>query len=89
MCQSGDGNQDMIECHKVRVHKDEQDKVQSLWGNIQEGQRLMTIKLEKYSEVGELLIGDDTTGSLAPVIYQDTVWHIISAQNYFQLLTLC
>ena len=31
-------------------------------GNIQEGKRLMIIELERYNEIGELLIENRTTG---------------------------
>ena len=36
---------------------------------IKSWKRLMIIELRKYSEVGELLIGDDTTGLLEQVVY--------------------
>ena len=35
------------------------------------GIRLMIIKLGKYNEIGELLMGNRTTGSQAQVSYQD------------------
>ena len=38
------------------------------------GIRLMIIELRKYSEIGELLIENRTTGSQAQVRYQDMVW---------------
>ena len=38
-------------------------EVQSPQGNVQEGQRLMIIKLRKYNQVRELLIENGTTGS--------------------------
>ena len=38
-------------------------EVQGPQGNIQEGQRLMIIKLVRYNEIGELLIEIRTTGS--------------------------
>jgi len=38
------------------------------------GIRLMIIKLRKYNEIGELLIGDRVTGSQAQVSYQEKVW---------------
>jgi len=42
-------------------------------GDVQEGQRLMIIKLRKYKAVGELLIEIGTTGLLGHVCYQDGV----------------
>jgi len=36
------------------------------------GQRLEIIKMRKYNKVGELLIGNNTTGLLEHVIYRDT-----------------
>ena len=35
------------------------------------GQRLMIVELRKYNEVGELLIGNNTIGSLGHVNYWD------------------
>jgi len=46
-------------------------EVQSPQGNIQEGQRLMIIKLERYNEIGELLIGIGTTGLQGHICYWD------------------
>ena len=37
------------------------------------GTRLMIIKLRKYNEIGELLIGNRTAGSQAQVSYWDMV----------------
>ena len=37
-------------------------EVQGPQGNVQEGQRLMIIELERYNEIGELLIENRTTG---------------------------
>ena len=38
------------------------------------GIRLMIIKLRKYNEIGELLIGDRVTELQAQVSYRDEVW---------------
>jgi len=38
------------------------------------GIRLMIIELEKYNEIGELLMGNRTTGSQAQVSYWDRFW---------------
>jgi len=46
-------------------------EAQGSQGNVQEGQRLMIIKLRKYNEVGELLIEMVTTGLQGHVCYQD------------------
>jgi len=51
-------------------------EVQSPQGDIQEGQRLMIIKLRKYNKFGELLIGNGTKGPLGHVIYWDMVWKV-------------
>ena len=45
-------------------------------GDIQEGQRLMMIKLSKYNEVGELLIEIGTTGSQGHTCYWDGGWRV-------------
>ena len=37
------------------------------------GVRLMIIKLEKFNQIGELLMGNRTTGSQAQVSYWDGV----------------
>ena len=39
--------------------------------NVQEGQRLMIIELERYNEIRELLIEDRTTGSHGHLCYWD------------------
>src|SRR5882724_11938641 len=59
----------VFQCHRPhRVSKIEawnpQDKVQ-------EGQRLMIIELERYNQIGELLIGNRITGSQGHICYQD------------------
>ena len=40
-------------------------------GDVQEGERLMIIKLGRYKEIGELLIENRTTGSQGHVCYWD------------------
>ena len=39
-------------------------------GDIQEGQRLMIIELERYNEIGEPLIESGITGSQRYICYQ-------------------
>jgi len=46
-------------------------EVQSPQGNIQEGQRFITMELERYNEIRELLIENRTTGSQGCVCYWD------------------
>ena len=45
-------------------------EVQGPQGNIQEGQRLMIIKLERYNEIGELLIAIGITGLWGHICYR-------------------
>jgi len=40
-------------------------------GDIQDGKRLMIIKLERYNEIGELIIENRTTVSQEHICYQD------------------
>ena len=40
-------------------------------GDIQEEQRFMIIELETYNEIGELLIGNGTTGLQGHICYWD------------------
>ena len=51
-------------------------EVEGPQGDIQEGQRLMMIKLSKYNEVGELLIEIGTTGSQGHTCYWDGGWRV-------------
>src|SRR5882724_11237865 len=51
-----------------RVSKIEAESPQ---GDVQEGQGLMIIKLERYNEIRELLIENRTTRSQGHVCYQD------------------
>jgi len=51
-------------------------EVQGPQGNIQEGQRLMIIKLERYKEIRELLIENRTTGSQGHICYHDRDWRV-------------
>ena len=46
-------------------------EVQGPQDDIQEGQRLMIIELERYNEIGELLIKIRTTGLHGHICYQD------------------
>ena len=46
-------------------------RVQRPQVNVQEGQRLMIIKLGRYNEIGKLLIGIQTTGLWGHVCYWD------------------
>src|SRR5882724_3157720 len=46
-------------------------EVQGPQGNVQEGKRLMIIELERYNEIGELLIEIGITGSQGHICYQD------------------
>jgi len=54
-----------------RPHRVSRIEAQSPQGNIQEGKRLIIIKLERYNEIGELLIENRTTGSQGHVCYWD------------------
>ena len=44
-------------------------EAQSPQGTVQEGQRLIIIKLERYKEIGELLIENRVTGSCGHICY--------------------
>jgi len=44
--------------------------------NVQEGQRLMIIELERYNKIGELVIENRTTGSQGHVCYWDRGWRV-------------
>jgi len=58
---------------RSKATKSEQDKnAEALSKHSRGRKRLMIIKLRKYSEVRELLIGYDTKGLIEQVIYQDT-----------------
>jgi len=46
-------------------------EAQSPQGNVQEGKRLMIIKLERYKETRELLIENRVTGSQGHIYYQN------------------
>ena len=46
-------------------------EVEGPQGDIQEGQRLMIIKLERYNEIRELFIENRATGSQGHVCYWD------------------
>ena len=46
-------------------------EAQSPQGTVQEGQRLIIIKLERYKEIGELLIENRTTGFQGHICYWD------------------
>src|SRR5882724_866993 len=46
--------------------------------DIQEGQRLMIIELERYNEIGELLIENSTTGFQGHICYWNRVSHPIT-----------
>ena len=59
----------MFQCQRpCRVSKTEAQNPQD---EVQEGQRLMIIKLERYTKVGELLLGNRTTGLQGHVCYWD------------------
>ena len=45
-------------------------------GDVQEGKRLMIIELERYNEIGELLIGNRTTGLQGHICYWDGDWRV-------------
>jgi len=51
-------------------------EAQSPQGVIQEGQRLMMIKLKKYNKFGELFIGMAAIWSHGHICYQDGVWRV-------------
>ena len=51
-------------------------EVQSPQGDVQEGQRLMIIELERYNEIRELLTEIGITGSQGHVCYWDRGWRV-------------
>src|SRR5882724_6736182 len=51
-------------------------KALSLQDDVQEGQRLMIIELERYNEIRELLIKNRTTGSYGHLHYWDGGWRV-------------
>jgi len=65
------GNQVTIEVPSWRQWRMSRKKAQRPQVNIQEGKRLMIIKLRKYNEIGELLIETETTGLQGHVCYWD------------------
>ena len=58
-------------CQCWRPRRVTKIEVQSPQGDVQEGQRLMIIELERYNEIRELLIENRTTGLQGHVCYQD------------------
>jgi len=51
-------------------------EAQSPQGDVQEGRRLIIIELERYNEIGELLIENRTTWFQGHVCYQDGGWRV-------------
>jgi len=51
-------------------------EAQSPQGNIEEWQRLMLIELERYNEIGKLIIEIGTTGSQGHLCYWDGGWRV-------------
>jgi len=51
-------------------------EAQSPQGDVQEGQRLMIIKLERYKGIGELLIEIEITVSQGHICYWDRGWRV-------------
>ena len=52
------------------------EEAQSPQGNVQEGQRHMIIELERYNEIGELLIGVGIIWSQGHICHQDGGWRV-------------